>query len=110
MQKNQEEIVEKFGNFFIDADIKDLDNLSETVQGILDALQDRNNMELFTENTGLNDDDIKLITTKTEFIRPLRNYIMSNSGNMRQIKTGGTRRKRRTKKSRKSKRHRKKRY
>ena len=110
MSNREKIVVEKIGNFFIDADITDLQDLSETVQGILDELKNGNNMELFKEQTGLNDDDIKLITAKSEFIRPLRNYILANKDIDRQIKTGGTRRKRRSKKSRKSRKHRKKRY
>ncbi len=108
MQKNQQEIVEKIGNFFIDAKITDLQDLYGTVEGILEALkEDEESMEKFKEQTGLNDDDIKLITVKSEFIRPLRNYILANKDIDRQIKTGGTRRKRLSKKSRKSKKNRK---
>jgi len=113
MQKNQEEIVRKLGDFIIDAGITNLRDLYGTVEGILEALTENVNfMENFKEQTGLNDDDIKLITVKSDFIRPLRNYILANKNIDRQIKTGGTRRKRRSKKSRKSKtnRHRKKRY
>jgi hypothetical protein len=103
MSNREQIVVEKIGNFFIEAEITDLQDLSGTVQGILDELKNGNNMELFKEQTGLNDDDIKLITAKSDFIRPLRNYILSNQDIDRQIKTGGTRRKRRSKKSRKSK-------
>ncbi len=112
MQKNRDEIVEKFGNFLLDSNIYTIEysELEETVKGILHQLQERNNMELFTEKTGLNDDDIELISNDRNFIILLRSYIRYNKGKNRQIMTGGTRRKRRSKKSRKSKRRRKKRY
>ena len=112
MQKNRDEIVEKFCNFLLDAKINTIEyaELSETVQGILDELKKENNMELFTAETGLNDDDVNLIKNDRNFIILLKKYIRTNTGKTRQIKTGGTRRKRRSKKSRKSKRRRKKRY